>query len=92
MNKKKKQTLPEIDNMTANLALLFMEDENEYDRKYPQWAIDEELKRYGTTVIRRAGKGLVYAVYDYSLNCGLNEKDAVKAVRDRILFNKTMGY
>lgn len=88
----KKQKPKEIDNMTANLSLLFMGDENEYSRKYPQWAIEEELKRYGITVIRRAGKGLVYAVYDYCLNCGLNEKEAVNAVRDRILFNKTMGY
>lgn len=88
----RKQKPKEIDGMTANLSLLFMGDEDDYSRKYPQWALEEELKRYGTTVIRRAGKGLVYASYDYCLNCGLKEKEAVQAVRDRILFNKFMDY
>lgn len=92
MSKKKKQTLPKVDDMATMLAILFMGDEDEYELKYPQWALDEEKELYGVTVIDRVCEGLVYATYEYCIECGLTEKQAVNAVRDRILFNKTMGY
>ena len=86
----KVKKLPKVDEMTASLALMFAGDEEDYPLKYPQWALDEEKELYGTTVIDRVGTGLVYATYEYCINDGLTEGQAVEAVRNRILFNKFM--
>lgn len=93
-NKKKKlpkiSKLPKVDDMTVTVSLMFMGDEDEYEIKYPQWALDEEKEMYGVTVIDRVCAGLVYATYNWCLEEGLTEEQAVEAVRNRILFNKFM--
>lgn len=91
MSKGKKQTLPKVDDMTALLAIMFMGNEEDYEFEYPQWALDEEEELYGTTVIKRTTKGFVQDVYNYCREDGLTEEEAVKAVQDRILFNKRMN-
>ena len=83
--------LPKVDDMTMLMALLCMEDdddEDDYKFEYPQWALDEELEAYGTTVIERVGFNLVREVYNYCREFGLSEEESVESTRNRLLFNK----
>lgn len=97
MDKNKKKLpkiskLPKVDDMTMLMALLCMEDdeedEDDYKFEYPQWALDEEEKMYGTTVIERVGFNLVREVYNYCREFGLSEDESVESTRNRLLFNK----
>lgn len=60
----------------------------EHKRKYPQWALDEELERYDTNVINRVGFNLVREVYNYCREFSLSEEESVESTRNRLLFNK----
>lgn len=93
MNKNKKKLpklskLPKVDDMTMLMALLCMDDEDDYKFEYPQWALDEETEAYGTTVIERVGFNLVREVYNYCREFGLSEEESVESTRNRLLFNK----
>ena len=59
----------------------------EHKRKYPQWALDEELDAYGTNVINRVGFQVTQDLYNIYLGYRLSEQKAVNATRDRVLFN-----
>ena len=59
----------------------------EHKRKYPQWALDEELEKYGTNVINRVGFQVTQDLYNIYLGYRLSEQKAVNATRDRVLFN-----
>lgn len=59
----------------------------EHKRKYPQWALDEELEKYGTHVINRVGLQVTQDLYNIYLEYGLSEQKAINATRDRVLFN-----
>lgn len=59
----------------------------EHKRKYPQWALDEELKKYGTNVINRVGFQVTQDLYNIYLGYRLSEQKAVNATRDRVMFN-----
>ena len=84
--------LPKVDDMTMLMALLCMDDEDDaeddYKFEYPQWALDEELEKYGTNVIERVGFNLVREVYNYCREFGLSEEESVESTRNRLLFNK----
>ena len=82
--------LPEVDCNLRLMMVLAYKAHLEHDKKYPQWALDEEKELYGVTVIDRVCAGLVYASYNWCLEEGLTEEQAVEAVRNRILFNKFM--
>lgn len=59
----------------------------EHKRKYPQWALDEELEKYGTNVINRVGFQVTQDLYNIYLGYKLSEQGAVNATRDRVMFN-----
>lgn len=79
--------LPEPDWELRLMMKLAPKAHLEHKRKYPQWALDEELEKYGTHVINRVGFQVTQDLYNCYLECGLSERKAVNTTRDRVLFN-----
>lgn len=79
--------LPEVDCNLRLMMVLASKAHLEHDRQYPQWALDEELEKYGTNVINRVGFQLVQDMYNLYLERGFSEQRAVTATRDGLLFN-----
>ena len=79
--------LPEVDCNIRLMMVLAYKAHLEHDIKYPQWALDEELEKYGTNVINRVGFQLVQDIYNSYLESGFSEQKAVTATRDGLLFN-----